>query len=157
MKNIKIRAWDKKLNKYIYKGLDLALEEINSEEPVNKENPIGFFPDIFKQRFVYELYTEVLDKNLKEICVNDIVDINISGIIYRGIIEYKFGVFIINNLYELETKKPFGLFLDNSIALNSQRLYTIRTESDLFNTPKNLDKLEIIGNINENKNLIWQE
>jgi uncharacterized phage protein (TIGR01671 family) len=125
MREIKFRAWDKKLNKYIDMFLGFVLND----------GVLEYLEDVMnvEKQVIIEQYTGLKDKNGVEIYAGDIVKL------YAEVYD-TFG-------FEI-TKKETGKIVFNSGAF----FISTDTENDPIYAYE--DDFEVIGNIHENADLL---
>lgn len=129
MRELKYRAWDKVEKKMLFDVDPFALHVSGSNEPLLAETHRN-------EDCIFEQYTELNDKNGKEIYEGDIVR-------YGGGNAYE--VCFFNGCFGIKNRNLSVLY--NSYTFN---------DNDIYGSNGKL-RLEVIGNIHENPELVEKE
>ena len=145
MREIKFRAWDKKQKRMIYNVASIHFEKSGELLCISEFVAGRYFPkDIFADNIILMQYTGLKDKNGREIYEGDIVKVknHTFGEKYRNYL-----CFMVNRDKRTGAWELF--FINNKGKME--------VAPDWANTDLYEGKVEIIGNIYENPELLKEE
>lgn len=156
IREIKYRAWDKKMNEMITSGIELDLRMLSSCLPPSMTDVIGFIPENEGRRFEMMQFTGLKDKKGKEIWEGDIVKWiypDVDDDYYKNKAKFGsiFGIIYWNNEDCSFSIKQISI---GSVKFDKNNVHEVEWNLEFYDYDGRefeWNELEVVGNIYENK------